>query len=764
MTKGLFTYNLIIFVILVFSACTGTRHLQDGEYLVRRGDLTIRSEAKRKETTDVRIELSKQVAIKENTKILWLRPRLSLHNMIKQSEKEEGFKHWMKNKVGSPPEIYNSHSIERVKRSMEAQLFNHGFFTAEVSYELRYRKKQVQPKFFVQTGKPHLLENVTYQATGTSIDTFFVNDDWKQNLKQNTPYQLKNLVETRQVVSNYLMNKGYYYFKPDHLEFLADTTIQPGKVFLALRLKPDNPIELYNAYRINEINIEDNFRIDQNLATDTLEINNLNYISPVVYIKPKVVANTVHLKPGRIYSRDDHIRTLNHIRSLNVYQFVNIFYERIDSLPGAMNSTLYLTPMRKMSVSGELNANFKSNNYAGPGVLLSFLNRNTFKSAELLNLSFSGRFEAQIGQKETTNFAYEFRLDGSLQFPRLYPFKSRQVKRRFLPTTLINLGVGLQERVEYFQMITGNIGLRYNWRATNRLQHRFSPYEFTLSNLLRTTEAFEEYLRVNPTVRRSFEEQFILGPSYEIYINSRSNKLSPIFLGLSFDFSGNIITALKRIGGKPAPTPDSQFTLFHLPYSQYVRSRIDFRYNLRLSKRQNLASRLIIGAGIPYSNSAVMPYIKQYFVGGPNSLRGFAARTIGPGKYRPIPVEGQTILVDQAGDLKLEANLEYRFPIYDALKGAVFADIGNIWLVNQDTARPGGQFQLESFVDELAVSSGFGVRFDFNPILIRLDFGFPVRYPFPINGNNWVFNEINLFSRAWRRENIILNISLGYPF
>lgn len=764
MTNRLFTYNLIFLSAIVFSACTGTRHLQEGEYLVRKGDLAIRSEAKRKETAEVRIELSKQAAIKENNKILWMRPRLSLHNMIKESEKEQGFKYWMKNKLGSPPEIYNYSSIERVKRSMEAQLFNSGFFNAEVSYELKYRKKQVKPKFYITTGKPHLIDIVTYQAVGTSIDTFFIGEEWKQTLKQDRPYQLKNMIETRQLVANYLMNRGYYYFKPDHLEFLADTNSQPGKVNLTLRLKPDNPREVYEAYRMNEIFIEDNFRLNQNMKSDTLVINDLNYISPVLYIKPKVVANTVHLMPGQIYTRDNHIRTLNHIRSLNVYQFVNIFYERIDSIPGAMNSTLYLSPMKKMSVSGELNANFKSNNYAGPGVLLSFLNRNTFKSAELLNLSFSGRFEAQIGQREATNFAYEFRLDGSLQFPRLYPFRSRQVKRRFLPTTVINLGVGLQERVEYFQMITGNIALRYNWRTSNLLQHRFSPYEFILSNLLRTTEAFEEYLRVNPTVRRSFEEQFILGPSYEIYINSRTNKLSPIFLGLSFDFSGNIITGLKRIGGKPAPTPDSQFTLFSLPYSQYVRSRIDFRYNLRLSKRQNLATRMIIGAGIPYSNSAVMPYIKQYFVGGPNSLRGFAARTIGPGKYQPIPVEGQTILVDQAGDLKLEANLEYRFPIYDALKGAVFADIGNIWLVNQDTARPGGQFQLKTFVDELAVSSGFGLRFDFNPILIRLDFGFPVRYPFPVNGNNWVFREINFFSREWRRQNIILNISLGYPF
>lgn len=764
MIKRFLSYSLLVISLIYFTSCTGTKSLKEGEYLVRHGELEIASKVSGKELSDAKNDLQKLVNFKENTKIFWMRPRLSLYNMIEEQETEEGIKYWLKNKVGTPPEIYSQSSIDRVIQSMEAQMFNYGFFNVDISCQLKTRKNEIKPLFIVRTSELYKIGKVEYKATVNPIDSILEKNILLEDLKPGSPYHLNTLIEVRSNLANQLLNKGYYFFKPDHLEFLADTNLESGKVNLILRLKPDNPLLVYESYKINAINIKDNFRLNERLTQDTLKVKNLNYISPFEYIKPDVVANTVHLNKGGLYNRDDHIRTLTHIRSLNVYQFVNIQYDRIDSLPGKLNSTIYLIPMRKMSVSGELNANFKSNNYAGPGILLSFLNRNTFKKAELLNISLSGRFEAQIGQKENTNFAYEFRTDASLQFPRLYPFKSKKVSRRYLPTTTLNLGLGLQERVEYFQMVTGNIGLKYNWKTSDRLQQRFSPYEVILSNLLKRTEAFEEYLSENPTVRRSFEEQFILGPTYEIFINSRSEKLSPMFFGFSIDVSGNIISGAKILSGENSTTPDSQLTLFGLPYSQFVRSRIDFRYNLRLSKNNYLASRLVLGAGIPYGNSNIMPYIKQYFVGGPNSLRGFAARTIGPGKYRPLRDDDQQYLVDQAGDLKIETNFEYRFPILSALKGAVFTDIGNIWLVNVDSARPGGKFVFDEFIDEFAISSGVGLRLDFSPILFRFDFGWPMRYPFPVNGNKWVIRDIEFFSREWRRKNIILNISLGYPF
>lgn len=754
---------IILPIVLLITACTGTRHLSDEEFLVRDGKLVVDSDAKKRDLTNVKIELNKHTNIKENNKLFWMRPRLSLYNMVKVQEKEEGFKHWLKNKAGRAPQLYSHSTIERIRRSMEAELFNYGFFNAKVSVELKQRKNEVTPTFLATTGMPHPVGKVVFSGTGTSIDTIIDKELLTEEIVSGKPYQLKDLIETRRYIANHLMNMGYFYFKPDHLEFIADTNTTPGVIDLELRLKPDNPVEVYKPYTLNNIYIEDNFRLNETLKTDTLVINNLHYISPIDYINPKVVVNTVHLQKNGLYTRDGHIRTLNHIRSLNVYQFVNVQYNKTDSIQGKLNSTLHLVPMRKMSVSGELNANFKSNNYAGPGLQLSFLNRNTFRNAELLNLSFGGRFEAQIGQPTKTNFAYEFRFDGSLKLPRLYPFKSRVVKRSYLPTTTLNLGLGLQERVEYFQMITGNVGIGYNWRTSERLQHRLSPYEITLSSLLRRTSAFEEYLEANPTVRRSFEEQFILGPSYEIFIKSDIEKRSPMFIGLSIDFSGNIISALNLAAGKPRPTPEAQYTIFGLPYSQFIRSRVDFRYNIKVSKQHNIASRIIVGAGIPYGNSQIIPYIKQYFVGGPNSLRGFAARTIGPGRFSPVRSENQEYLVDQAGDIKVEANLEYRFPVYGSLKGAVFADAGNIWLVNTDSTRPGGKFVLNRMLDEMAISTGVGLRIDISPILFRFDFGWPIRYPYYVNGSKWVIRDID-FSKEWRKENIILNISLGYPF
>jgi outer membrane protein insertion porin family len=764
MTKAYKQHIISLFMLVNLCACTGIKHLTEGEYLARSGGVKIVEKESIKEFNKIRIGLSKLAEIKHNNKLLWMRPRLSIYNSIKEVKKNKGFKNWYKNSLGKAPVYYNESGAERARIAMEEYLFNNGYFNSQVSLECLEKKFQKKSLYSVHTGLSYKVNELSYVSSGKVIDSeiqSIINTYTKQLTGE--PYSLEKLIDQRKEMAYYLMNKGYYYFRPDYLEFIADTVNISPIVNLTIQLKSNTPSNAFNQYWINTVTVEDKFYPDSTYKVDTHLVNNVYYFSPILYINPKVVINAVHIQPDSLYNRDAHLRTLNHLRALQVYKFVSIVYNQDDSLIDRLNSHLFLVPLSKMSFSGELNANIKSNNFAGPGILFSFTNRNSFKGAEVLEINFGGRFETQVGQDFSNNTSYEIRLDGGLQIPRLYPFKNKRIKNQYLPTTSVNIGGGLQERITWYQMATYSTTLRYNWRQSDKISHRISPIDINLSNLLKTTQQFDDYLSANPSVKRSFEEQFVLGMNYDFFFSKTSDKLStPFLFGLTLDFSGNLITGLIRLTGKEAPEPDNPYLLFNTPYSQFIRSIIDVRKRFDLWPKNSIATRLLLSGGVPYGNSSTLPYIKQYYVGGANSLRGFQSRSVGPGTYQND--DENTVYIDQAGDLKLEMNVEYRFPIWGMLQSAFFIDAGNIWLVNEDESRQGGKFEINSFIDQLAVSTGIGVRFEINPIIIRFDWAWPIRYPYKTDGSNWVVDKIDFTNHNWRKENVILNISLGYPF
>ena len=314
-------------------------------------------------------------------------------------------------------------------------------------------------------------------------------------------------------------------------------------------------------------------------------------------------------------------------------------------------------------------------------------------------------------------------------------------------------------------MNSSNISIGYNWKRTEKISHLFRPIETSFTNLTETTQEFEDYLNENPTVRKSFEEQFIVGGSYT-FMNSNfhfKSRKHVFYLSESVDFAGNLLSLITRITQKSWPSSENQQLIFGLPYSQFANLRSEFRYLLNVNKKSQVAWRFIGGVAMPYGNSTTIPYIRQYYVGGTNSIRAFIARSLGPGTYNSSDSLNNTY-IDQAGDIKLETNIEYRFDIYKYFKGAVFADAGNIWLVNDDPQRPGGKFNMNTFYKEIAVGAGYGFRFDFKIIVLRIDLAFKLRKPYLPEGERWVFNSIDLGSKPWRRENILWNIAIGYPF
>jgi outer membrane protein assembly factor BamA len=357
---------------------------------------------------------------------------------------------------------------------------------------------------------------------------------------------------------------------------------------------------------------------------------------------------------------------------------------------------------------------------------------------------------------------------GELDLPKfLVPFKLNNVSSLFVPKTRIVLGFNLLDRLQYYQLFSVDASFGYIWKESLNKEHNFNPLSITFAHLANATQKFNDLLSANPLLKKSFEQQFIIGQNYSFTYNDQLEKYhkNHVYFKGSIDLSGNLLQLFQSLFYKQKATPDTPYEIFGTAYSEYYKFDIDLRYYYNtIDQRSSLASRFIAGIGVAYGNSATLPYVKQFYIGGSNSVRAFGARALGPGSYRIPDSLAAKSFFDQAGDIKLEANTEYRFPIISILKGALFIDAGNIWLLQEDPDRPGGTFSSKTFLDEIAVGTGFGLRLDLSFFVLRFDVAFPLRVPYLPQGERWVIQKINFIDPSWRTHNLAFNIAIGYPY
>ncbi len=421
----------------------------------------------------------------------------------------------------------------------------------------------------------------------------------------------------------------------------------------------------------------------------------------------------------------------------------------------------------------EAQAVSKSNNFVGPGVSFTFTNRNFFRGAELFQLKLNSSYEVQMSRQISQPLnSFEVGFESSLTVPRfISPIRIDYSSRKFLPKTQFKVGYNLQNRVGFFRLNSFTTGFGYLWKETADRSHELFPIDINYVRTDKTSHSFDSLLARNTVLAKSFENQFIIGTRYSYTLNTQLredvlDKFRPrrlrehnFYFNGVLDIAGNLMNAIQnQVYGSNHGEPHE---LFGSPYSQYVKGEADFRYYWQIDRQNKIAARLIWGAGYAYGNSTTLPYVKQFSIGGSNSIRAFPARSIGPGTYH----QDTTLrFIDQRGDIKLEGNLEYRFDIVRSFKGALFLDAGNIWLVRDDNVRTGGKFDKDLFLDQLAVGTGVGFRFDFSFFVLRFDIAFPLRKPWLPEGQRWVTREIDLLSPRWRGDNLIFNIAIGYPF
>ncbi len=583
------------------------------------------------------------------------------------------------------------------------------------------------------------------------------------------PYSLDLLKRERQRINGALKQQGYFYFHPDHILFRADSSANNRRVDIYATIKAEKPPAAGRQYRIGNIYIHADYLTDASLDqpdADTLAFGDgLFFFDAMQQFDPKTISRAIFLRKDSIYNIDDHNRSLNHLISLGTFQFVNLrFSPREDEDVHYLDVRVLLTPIRRKSLTAEVRGVTRSNNFAGPGVSASFTNHNLLKGAESLKLGVNAAYETLIGRQVSAS-SREFGLDATLSFPRfVIPFSRVSSPEVLSPKTNVSIGINFMGRTDAFNLTTMNAQYGYVWSRKPVNQFRISPVVFNLYRLGAIDESIEGILVGGTLLRHGLFEQFVIGGQYSYIYNSRlkPDAGNDWYFQANLDLSGNLAYLLMNNVMGVSPVDDGGYGLFNMSFAQYTRIDVDLRRYFNTGSDRQLVSRLFIGTGFPYGNSEMLPYVKQYVIGGANSVRAFHPRSLGPGSYAPEEDSQAVYNIYHTGELKLEANLEYRFGISGMFKGALFLDAGNIWRWKEDESVPGGRFDVNKFYEQIALGAGTGLRIDAGFFLLRFDFSFPLANP-SVESTGY-FDPVRLHKRDWRRENLVFSLAIGYPF
>ena len=678
-----------------------------------------------------------------------------------KKEERKKFGNWLYNTLSSPPVLVSDINPELQAQKIENDLFDQGYFQASawsrVDTSTRNSRKAMV-EYMVEVGPSYSYRQVDVDTALLGIDSLLRMDDFRKQVKTGEQFDVQKLTEARAGITDQFQNLGYYHFNQDLIELNADTSIGINQLDLLVRTRRDLPEAVFSTYRIGQIEVYLSKSSDSlSSITEPFTYGDLLIYSLGDYLKPGVIQNAVYFVKGELYSQTAHQKTMVRLNNLGVFSNVKINYHPSarDSLTNELDVRIELIMADQINLHLETDLVMKSTGFIGPGVTVGISNSNALGGAEKFQVDLKGGFEWQWGVKDESylgSFSYEFGINSSLTFPKLLlPWKHSGYKDLLKKETSINLNFDILNRTQYYSMFSALTSLKYSWGKTQAIQHSYTPVYLNSVSLLETTHAVDSIVEENIYIQKSFEEQFIFGMRYEFnYDNTFKRRPQNIYFSLGASSSGNLLDLFAGMGKDESERP---YEVINTVYSQHVKLTTDFRYYLN-GYNKTLAMRLYAGIGFPYKNSTVLPYVEQFFSGGAYSVRGFAARYVGPGSY----YEEDNTYIDQSGDVKLEANLEFRFGISRVTKGALFIDAGNIWLINEDENRPGSQFHFNSFMDQLAVGTGFGLRFDFNFFVLRTDMGIPLRNPYVTDDSNWLTGSGNPFSRS------MFYFAIGYPF
>lgn len=762
---------LCLWISILFSACNTTKNLQEGEVLYNKTNITFEQPKVIHEKTNLELGLLDIARPKPNTKSFSLiRFQLWVYQNFGNGNRKKSLGKWLKRKLGEPPSLYKKATVDKSSLFMEKYLQDNGYFRATVTYDTEIKHKKANVNYRINANEQYRIAKIDYPKHSGSIGTIITQQQKKKtSIKVGDPYNLNALIRERERLTNAIRNQGYFHFDQRYLYYIVDTTLANQQVGIYFRYTHPTDTNQHRRSVFNDIYIYPDYSLDQydpSLPTDTIRFrDNLIIVQQKQILRPKVFDRSILIDRGELFGEKKHDVTISHLLDLGVFKFVNVWYEEYkrDSL-NWLDSHIYLTPTLLQQVNADLEGSTRTGNYVGSSISTAYRHQNLFKGAEEFNISLSSGVETQLGDDENIINIIDITGQIDLAFPRfMVPFPLKKQSRYFVPKTRFGIRNNFQRRLDFYTLNTFELNMGYEWKRALRLAHRLQPVIISRFRLQNTTERFDNILSENRRLQSSFDDVFILGNKYTVTYTTQS--LNPIknyiYLKGSIELSGNLAYLAYSLFNNNES--EQTFKFLGLPFSQYALFDVDTRYHYFFNKKSSLAFRLIGGLGIPYGNGDVLPYSKQFSIGGTTSIRAFRLRTLGPGSYfNPRLSNAEFDFVDQTGEIKLEANVEYRFDALSSfLEGALFVDAGNIWLLRDNTDTPNGVW-TKNFYRQIAIGAGLGMRIDFGFFLLRVDAAFPLRQPVLNEGMQWTFNRFR--QKGWIGENVVYNLAIGYPF
>lgn len=762
-------FLIILTALLALSACSTTSKLGKNDILYTGVKHLKYHEDSVKLDKEVKEEIFTAINVKPNNPLYspYYRTPFPVGLWVYNhwDENSTGFKGWLyKNLVAKPVLISRVNPATRVDMINEI-LRNNGYFTSRASYQLKQGKnpKKAKVAYDVVVTSPYTIGTIKYLDKSDYL-TSVIDSLAQANayLKTGNRYSLDSLAEVRIDITNELRNRGYYFYRPEYIKYLADSVQEKGIIHLQLIESPDVPNRARMRYRVNEITAivgptepEGTLTVDT-VVTDRCTLIKLN----PVRIKDKTIPNCIRARKGRLFRVNSIDRTQAVLSQLGIFSNIDIQAEPLDSVTpqgeGLMNLNVTCQVDKPWEVKLEVQAASKSNSFIGPGLNLGLTHKNALGAGEKFNVSLYGTYEWQTGSGGSYNGgdlnSYEFGLDASLIFPHLLAPKFLYPSRRYTNWTRLSLNGSIMNRPGYFKMGQLGTAFSWEWHATRHSFHELTPFKLTYNKLISTSEEFDSTMSVNKALYESFRSSFIPQLRYTYTYDRDINRYNHI------NFTGTVIEAgnLFWCAWKAAGVENKQMKLFGTPFSQFIKAQAQVVWTRHLGENRNLVGRVFVGAVHAYGNSGEVPYSEQFYAGGANSVRAFTVRTIGPGGYRPENT-GRNAYYDQTGTFKFEANMEYRFPIFGYFKGAFFLDAGNVWLLKDDEYHFDAVLSGKRFFDQIALGSGLGLRFDMSMLVVRADLGVAIHAPYH-TGKSGYYN-IRKF-----KDGLAFHLAIGYPF
>lgn len=751
--------TLALVTVAMLSSCSTTRRIPDGEQLyVGLKKVEISGYDKEKVPEGVASQLNEAVAVAPNNAIFkspyyrWPFP-VGLWVYNNWDNPPKGLKHKLYEKLVAQPVLVSDVRPNLRAKMMDEILDNNGYFRGHADYEVIDQKnpKKAKISYKVLTGPAYTLDSIWLLPDTCRlnhlIDSIASRDPY---LRPGMRYSTDSLSAVRTRVANKLRNRGYYFFKPEFIEYLADSVAKPLSIDLRMALASNVAKPLLQCYTVGDVTVRV-FRNKGGGTPDTIQTSRGTLIQMMPSrLRQKLIPECVTLRKGRVFSVRSMNSTQTRFARLGIFNAINI-----NVLPDSgqvLNVDIDCTFDTPLEATVELNASSKSNSYIGPGMKVGITNRNIFGGGEQFNVTLTGSYEWQTGKGSSSVFnSYEYGISTSLSVPRLLAPGFIKRRNRNLNWTRFTLNFEMLNRPHYFKMAQFNFSFNYDWQSSRYSSHTLTPFKLTYTNLLHTTEAFDSITGANPAIALSFRSQYIPQLSYTYTYDRQFDSDNGINWQFTVQEAGNLFWSVYELAGK-----HGEKELFGTPFSQFVKGQTQLVYNRRLWGDNWLVSRVLVGAAHAYGNGKEVPYAEQFYVGGANSIRAFTVRSLGPGSYRP-PEDVRDSYFDQTGTFKFEANVEYRFPIIGPLHGAVFMDTGNVWLLKNDPLRPGGQLKASSFLRDLALGTGVGLRFDIGMLVVRGDLGIGIHAPYD-TGKSGYYNMESF------KKSLAFHLAIGYPF